>query len=615
MLFEKFSPLHGTRNSKYFFVALALFLAGYGNIAPVMASGNAPTGNVIIIGAAIVGQTLTTDTSTIADEDGLPGSFNYQWLRDSVAIGSITDSTYTLGNGDIGTLISVRVSYIDGKGHDESLTSTPTTAVIDSSDVHLKGKFGPLHSWPIIPLAMVLTPDGRVFVYGSNTEGAQTGKLQYVIWDPSFGIADNAFTMLPNTTDTDIFCAGQAIIPNTGHTLLVGGDAAINAKRNYANDNVNIFDPTTNTLTRQSQSMVFKRWYATAVTLPNGEHAVLGGRNDRNYKGSKSKPPTVASYSPTPEVRATDGSWRTLSSATSDDAYGVTWNAWFYPRAWVNPQGSLFILTHLGTMYNLDTSGTGTLTLYTSKKAKTAAGRSDLSSIMFAPGRILSLRKNRVSVIIDINGTEPVRSASGNLSVDRRFGNTTLLADGQVWANGGSSTGNDLEGAALDSELWNPNTKVWTTTASAVTARLYHSASLLLPDGSVITGGGGSPGPLKQLNGEIFYPPYLFKTDGSGEFASRPEIIDAPTAMLAWDQEFSVEATESIVKATLVRVGAVTHAFNNETRFFDLSIPQAGNIVTLRTPLSANVAPPGYYLLFVWNAAGTPSVAKFIQIG
>ena len=136
-----------------------------------------------------------------------------------------------------------------------------------------------------------------------------------------------------------------------------------------------------------------------------------------------------------------------------------------------------------------------------------------------------------------------------------------------------------------------------------------------MSDGSVITGGGGSPGPLKQLNGEIFYPPYLFKTDGSGEFASRPEIIDAPTAMLAWDQEFSVEATESIVKATLVRVGAVTHAFNNETRFFDLSIPQAGNIVTLRTPLSANVAPPGYYLLFVWNAAGTPSVAKFIQIG
>lgn len=109
---------------------------------------------------------------------------------------------------------------------------------------------------------------------------------------------------------------------------------------------------------------------------------------------------------------------------------------------------------------------------------------------MFAPGRILSIRNNRVSTVVDIIGTgEPVLSSGGNLIKDRKYSNATVLADGRVWVNGGSSTGNDLTGASLDSELWDPATRVWTTVASAATARLYHSSSLLLPDGTVLTGG------------------------------------------------------------------------------------------------------------------------------
>jgi hypothetical protein len=167
----------------------------------------------------------------------------------------------------------------------------------------------------------------------------------------------------------------------------------------------------------------------------------------------------------------------------------------------------------------------------------------------------------------------------------------------------------------LESELWNPATNTWTTAASAVTARLYHSASLLLPDGSVFTGGGGAPGPLNQRNGEIYYPPYLFKTDGSGEFAPRPEIIDAPTTMIGWNQEFSIEANTNIAKVTLMRIGAATHTFDHEARFFNLAIPQSGNIVTVKTPATANIAPPGFYMIFVWDNSGVPSIARIIQIG
>ncbi|SNX60198.1 Glyoxal oxidase N-terminus [Nitrosomonas ureae] len=489
-------------------------------------------------------------------------------------------------------------------------------AVAAGSQAHLKGRFGPLHDWPVVPIAMMLMPDGRVIAYGTDTVGTQIGNLLYVIWDPSLGTGSNAFETLPNTTLTDIYCAGQAHLPD-GRGLFFGGDAFLNTKRQYAHANVNVFDSSTDTLTHHPKNMTFKRWYATAVTLPNGEHVVMGGRNSRDFPGTPTIPATVATYSPTPEVRTTDGQWRVLSSATSSAAYGAlggTGVAWFYPRAWVNPQGKLFILGHDGAMYKLDTSDTGTLSKY---KSITPSGLNSLPSIMYAPGRILSIRDNRKASVVNINGSgEPVVTSGGTLAKKRQYSNATVLANGSVWINGGSSTGNDLAGAALDSELWNPSTKIWKATARAATPRLYHSTSLLLPDGSVITGGGGTPGPLTQLNGEIYYPPYLFKKDGSGQFSLRPVIVDAPTTMMSWNEQFSIEASENIFRITLVRIGATTHAFNNETRFFNLPTPQKGNrIVTVKTPASANVAPPGFYMLFVWNLDGTPSVAKIIQIG
>ena len=480
-------------------------------------------------------------------------------------------------------------------------------------EAHLKGGFDSRHAWPIIPIAVMLMPDGRIFSYGTTQTGTQNAKLHYAIWDPLAGTGTNAFKVLPNTTNTDIFCAAQTFIPATGQALIAGGDALVNNQRNYANNNVNIFDPDTDSLTRQSQSMISKRWYATAVTLPNGNHVLLGGRDSKPFTGTSTIPPTEATYSPTPEVRAANGSWRALSSATSDIAYGeLGGGSWNYPRAWVNPQGSVFILAYNGLMYKLQPGGTGTLTKYATK---TVSGRPVQPSVMFDSGKILSIRQNRVAVVVNINGTgEPVVSSAGRLAKDRQYGTATVLADGRVWVNGGSSSGNTLSGAALDSELWDPKTNKWTTAASAATARLYHSTSLLLPDGTVFTGGGGAPGPLKQLNGEIYYPPYLFKKDGTGKLALRPEIIDAPVET-GWNQAFSIEANESIARVTLVRAGAATHNFNQETRFFNLPLSQAGNIVTVKSPATANVAPSGSYLLFVWNTEGIPSVAKIIKIG
>lgn len=481
---------------------------------------------------------------------------------------------------------------------------------VAASEAYEKGKFDLLHDWPIMPIAMMLMPDGRVLAYGTDEQGKQSGEMYYAVWDPKVGTGADAFETLPNITGTDIFCAGQALIPSTGHGLLVGGDSIVNGKRNYATADVNIFDPSTDTLISQP-SMAYKRWYATAVTLPNGEHVVLGGRNDRNFAGTSLIPATVATYSPTPEVRDAGGNWRTLDSASSDFAYGAEYNSWFYPRAWLNPQGGVFILNNKGEMYNLDVSDAGTLTKYTSEVD--AYGSQGHPATVFAPGRILSIRKKGVAVVVDINGAEPVISSGGTLSKDRRYGNATVLADGRVWVSGGSTTRNDLDGVVLESEIWDPNTGNWTLAASAATARLYHSTAILLPDGTVATGGGGAPGPLTQMNGEIYHPPYLIKKNG--DLAFRPKIKFAPST-IGWNEEFSVQSNSIITRITLVRLGAVTHTFNNEAGFFDLPISEIGvsRTVTALSPATANIAPPGYYMLFVWNKWGRPSVAEIVQI-
>jgi Cadherin-like len=101
--------------------------------APVANVNDAPTGAVAIAGSATEDQTLTADTSTIGDADGL-GAFSHQWLRDGVAIGGATAGTYTLGDADVGALIEVVVSYTDGQGTLESLTSAAAGPVANVND-------------------------------------------------------------------------------------------------------------------------------------------------------------------------------------------------------------------------------------------------------------------------------------------------------------------------------------------------------------------------------------------------------------------------------------------------------------------------------------------------
>lgn len=484
---------------------------------------------------------------------------------------------------------------------------------VGPSDAAVKGTFGAAFNWPIIPIHAALTYDGRVMTFGTTPDGYQNGLLNYNIWDPALGEGSEAFLNLPNVTGTDIFCAGQALIPGTGEYLIVGGDRIQDGSRNWANNDTNLYNPADNTLVRTT-SMQYQRWYASAVTLDTGDQVVLGGRINKpvtdNDTGATVQGGTFAG---TPEVyNRTTQSWRTLSAAPSDIAYGAKNQSWYYPRGWLGTTGKVFIVAHNGWMFYLTPIGTGALV---QTAPKTGAGDNRLPSVMYAPGKILTIRNNLRVDLVDINNFKPVVTTTAPISRHRLYGNATVLPDGKVWVNGGSPAGNVLGGEHYVSEMWNPNTGIWTETAIAAKPRLYHATAMLLPDGSVLTGGGGAPGPVFNLNAEIYYPPYLYKNDGSGEPAPRPSIATAPT-VLGWNQPFNLtmSSTGTVSRVTMLHMGSVTHAFNNEQRFRGLTFTQSGATLTLTSPLNKFVAPPGYYMIFAFDANGVPSIAKTVRM-
>ena len=74
------------------------------------------------------------------------------------------------------------------------------------------------------------------------------------------------------------------------------------------------------------------------------------------------------------------------------------------------------------------------------------------------------------------------------------------------------------------------------------------------------------------------------------------------------------QAAADIASVVLVRPGAPTHAFDMDQRLVKLSYTVGSGLLNVTAPPNGNIAPPGYYMLFILNAAGVPSVAKFVQL-
>jgi len=248
------------------------------------------------------------------------------------------------------------------------------------------------------------------------------------------------------------------------------------------------------------------------------------------------------------------------------------------------------------------------------------------SAVMYAPGKVLILGGGvfngvtKTTEQIDLTAPTPQFAYVAPMFFARTHLNATLLPDGSVLATGGANApGTSDADAVLAAELWTPPTAAapqgtWRIMADMSVPRLYHSTALLLPDATGLTMGGGQAGYTEHRDYQIFTPPYLCRG------LPRPQISSAPQAV-AYGQSFVVSSPEAsdVVnggRVTLVRLPSVTHSFDMNQRFLELT-PTAtspGTDLTLTVPSNANVCPPGHYMLFLLDSHGTPSHASIISI-
>jgi galactose oxidase len=123
-----------------------------------------------------------------------------------------------------------------------------------------------------------------------------------------------------------------------------------------------------------------------------------------------------------------------------------------------------------------------------------------------------------------------------------------------------------------------------------------------------VTGSGDGGGSPTEENAELFSPPYRFK-------GARPVITSAPSSV-GYNEAFSVDTPNgaSIAQVSLIRLGSVTHALDQNQRFNQLTFSENGGGLSIHSPANPNLAPPGHYLLFLVNDNGVPSVGKIIRI-
>jgi hypothetical protein len=482
---------------------------------------------------------------------------------------------------------------------------TARTKAAANADPGQAGSWSPVVDTPVVPVFTAVLPNGKMLIWDSvgdlpSEDYPDHNYTRAMVWNP----ADDTYQRV-DLQGSNIFCAGFAHLAN-GNILVAGGNA--NAQLD-GTVHTYVFDWRNETWTR-GRDMAAARWYPSVAETANGESVIVGGG------------PATA------EVYQTNGAIRPLTGFTK-------YSARLYPFLGSRPDTQLGLFGPHATAYTITTSGNGVITATGNRDSilrdyGSFATYDIGKSVVVGGGNLtengVAKVPTRTAVVLNSDASLfPSLAPTGSLSTGRRQLNATLLADGSVLATGGmTSTANnaliDLQNAATTAERWDPATGSWTVLASAGRIRQYHSTAALLPDGRVMTGGGGvclaclDAGYLEK-NIEYFTPPYLYKKDGSGELADRPAISAAP-ATVGIGANFTVSSPQAagIRKVALVGLADVTHGVDQGQRYVPLKFAASGTTITATGPPSSGVAPPGYYMLFVVDANGVPSVAKMVQV-
>ncbi len=478
---------------------------------------------------------------------------------------------------------AIRAVARDAAGNSATSAAVSVT-VANATNPAIVGQWGASFDVGMVAVNMVMLHTGKVLMFSGSYVVNDAERL----WDPMTG----SITLVPNPY-YNLFCAGQAQLPD-GRILVAGGYDP----NSLGAANANIFDPVSLQWSALP-NMAYRRWYPTVTTLPDGRMLVMSGGTT-----------CLTCLVDVPEI---------FDPATSrfTQLTGSRLTAPYYPFMYVLPDGRV-----IDAGANEDPFETHVLDLTTGAWSMVDPVVKDgHSSVMYRPGKILKTgtaadsgtNGNAAATAFVLDMTQPAPSwrQVPSMTFPRAFQNSTLLPDGTVLVTGGGTAldGYDVSKGVLAAELWSPTTETWQTLSKAAYARLYHSTALLLPDARGPIAGSGDDGPaVNNRRAEIYSPPYLFK-------GARPGYTGAP-AVAQYGSSFSIQSSDagSIASVALIRPGSVTHAFDEDQRYVPLTFSASGNTLTVQAPANANLAPPGYYMLFIVNGSGVPSTAAFVQL-
>ena len=507
----------------------------------------------------------------------------------------------------------------------------------------------------IIAIHAALLPTkakGEVLCFGDWTNPSASTHTRIYTIDPE---AISGFPMadLPNT---NAFCGGQSFLAD-GRLLVGGGtidwpqlaaDQAIPPGGNphahhYHGDRACwTYLPIARKWQRVkdlnfqpgSDSVGGGRWYPTLVTLGNGEVFAAGGHPDigDTFEGRHNNT--------TPERYQTALNKWVLLTAERTSTSGVTNDS--YPRYHLLPDGRLFSDTtgnasqkqiydpYTGQWVGANVQFTNWDGFYDYG----SAGTSVLLPLLPPnyPVRILATNGAK-SYRLDLaamkweNTAARVGSAAGKI---RNNCCAVILPTGKVFMSGGVQdpvAPNAPVIPVLQPELYDPGlnftagdfsgAEQWINLPAgdaATVPRGYHSVALLLPDGRVWTAGSteGSLGTTENAEKrvEVYEPDYFAN-------AGRPEITSV-VGNVSYNQSFVIATPQaaSIKRVALIRCGSITHGFDSDQRYVGLGFQKGeGNTLVATAPPNGNLAPPGYYMLWLVDSQERPcKLAKFIRV-
>jgi hypothetical protein len=483
----------------------------------------------------------------------------------------------------------------------------------------------------VVAIHAVMLRTGKIlYIRGSGNHNAtMRGPFEARLLDPSTGSETNF------SFDEDLFCCHHVQLPN-GNILLAGGTLRYDIDPDNCNGkwhglaSTYVFNVSTNTFIKRP-SMAAGRWYPTLVELPDGKIFCVGGYDEYGsfnrlveiYNSSSST--WSIKYDPSRTGTYCVGEGQTSCSGAGSPCFGGQNNSTMnqsislYPRMHLMPSG-LLIMCGMQRSIRSFAPATGiwqTPGATSSHRDYGASVLMPLQNTSTERGKIVlvggsptpsSSAINTVE-IIDFNAgtsSKPVVRTVQSIQRARRFPAPVILPNGKIVIFGGVSQG--TTSYIYEPEMFDPIAETWTTLPAATIPRTYHSVALLLRDGTVWTASGTPNRSIQELRTEIFRPGYYSQT--------RPSISSAPTVG-AYGGSITIPTSQAatINSVSLVRLSSSTHHYDTEQRLIWLQITnRSSTSVTVSSPLNANLAPPGYYMIHVLNSSGVPSVARIIKI-